>query len=154
MEQDYPVVRGLKKVKLGKYLMGGGMFLLIVSIIWFPLVFYAFSNTVGATNTPYDVRTELSIGPYEPIHHIGAQNNRIQRLSQENYDHIKSLYPNSNTARTFLSYYSAEDVTAIQLGKNSKSFWSISPPDKSRLIDDLKNSNNICNPCLNIIVSI
>lgn len=143
MEQDYPVVRGLKKVKLGKYLMGGGMFFLIVAIIWFPLVFYAFSNTVGSTNFPYNVRTELSIGPYEPIHHIGAQSNRIHRLTEENYNHIKSLYPDSNTASTFLSYYSADDVAAVQLGKNSKAFWSISPPDLERLIDDLKNSKII-----------
>ena len=134
-------MRGIKKVKLGKYLMGGGMFVLIVSIIWFPLVFYAFSNKVGEVNVPYDVRTELTIGPYAPIYEIGAQNNRINILNDKHYKEIQRLYSRNNSAITFLTNYLAEDVAAVQLGKSSKSFWSITPPDLRRLVEDLESGN-------------
>lgn len=32
------------------------------------------------------------------------------------------------------------DVAAVKLGSNSSTIWNISPPDKDRLLDDLKSS--------------
>lgn len=65
MESDLPAPRGQKKGIMVKYLMGGGMILGIIAVIWFPMALFAFSAQVGEPNLPYDVSVSLRIGPYE-----------------------------------------------------------------------------------------
>uniref|UniRef100_A0A182TXA9 Piezo-type mechanosensitive ion channel component n=1 Tax=Anopheles melas TaxID=34690 RepID=A0A182TXA9_9DIPT len=77
LEEDLPAPRGQKKGAMVKYLMGGGMMLGIIFLIWFPLALFAFSNAVGQPNIPHDVSVELRIGTYEPVYAMSAQNNSI-----------------------------------------------------------------------------
>lgn len=79
VETEYPQPRGQKKSQGVKYAMGGGFLFFIISIIWFPLVFFALGNTVGQSNVPYDVSVNVRIGTYQSIYSMSAQSNSIQR---------------------------------------------------------------------------
>lgn len=47
MEDEFPAPRGAKKSTTSKYLLGGTVLAFVIAIIWFPLVFFAFGNTVS-----------------------------------------------------------------------------------------------------------
>ncbi|KOB67006.1 putative piezo-type mechanosensitive ion channel component 2 [Operophtera brumata] len=42
----YPLPRGEKKSNMSKYMLGGAVLVFVIAIIWFPLVFFAFGNSV------------------------------------------------------------------------------------------------------------
>ncbi|XP_052564946.1 piezo-type mechanosensitive ion channel component isoform X6 [Culex pipiens pallens] len=140
LEEDLPAPRGQKKGSLVKYLMGGGMMLGIILLIWFPLALFAFSNAVGEPNLPYDVSVTLRIGPYEPVYVMSAQDSNIHGLNEDQWEQLLNNYSKSKTALTFLSNYESVDVAAVKLGANSTSIWNISPPDKERLLNDLNGT--------------
>lgn len=145
MESDLPAPRGQKKGVMVKYLMGGGMILGIISVIWFPLALFAFSNTVGEPNLPYDVSVSLRIGPYESVYVMSAQDSDIFGLSEGDWENFMKPYEKDKTALTFLSNYENVDVAAVKLGGNSSTAWSISPPDRERLLEDLSASKDFLN---------
>ncbi|XP_052864339.1 piezo-type mechanosensitive ion channel component [Anopheles cruzii] len=140
LEEDLPAPRGQKKGAMVKYLMGGGMMLGIIFLIWFPLALFAFSNAVGEPNIPYDVSVTLRIGPYEPVYMMSAQDNNIHGLTEENWGNFTAPYGTERTALTFLSNYEPADIAAVKLGANSTTIWNISPPDRERLLNDLKSN--------------
>uniref|UniRef100_A0A182LTJ0 Piezo-type mechanosensitive ion channel component n=1 Tax=Anopheles culicifacies TaxID=139723 RepID=A0A182LTJ0_9DIPT len=139
LEEDLPAPRGQKKGSMVKYLMGGGMMLGIIFLIWFPLALFAFSNAVGQPNIPHDVSVELRIGTYEPVYAMSAQNNSIYGLTPNNWSNFTAPFM-ERAAQTFLSNYEPADVAAVQLGISSTSIWNISPPDRNRLLNDLMNN--------------
>ncbi|XP_061515012.1 piezo-type mechanosensitive ion channel component isoform X18 [Anopheles gambiae] len=139
LEEDLPAPRGQKKGAMVKYLMGGGMMLGIIFLIWFPLALFAFSNAVGQPNIPHDVSVELRIGTYEPVYAMSAQNNSIYGLTPNNWSNFTAPFM-ERSAQTFLSNYEPADVAAVQLGISSASIWNISPPDRNRLLYDLINN--------------
>lgn len=143
LESDLPAPRGQKKGPVVKYLMGGGMILGIIAVIWFPLALFAFSNTVGEPNIPYDVSVSLRIGPYEPVYAMSAQQSDIFQLNSIDWDNFLRRYQKDKSAITFLSNYEPIDVAAVKLGSNSSTIWNISPPDKDRLLTDLKENKTL-----------
>lgn len=79
MEDEYPQPRGVRKASTSKYVMGGGLLIFIIGVIWFPLVFFSLGNAVGAPNVPYDVTVSLRLGPYEALYKTSAQSNSIDQ---------------------------------------------------------------------------
>lgn len=140
LESDLPAPRGQKKGPMVKYLMGGGMILGIITVIWFPLSLFAFSNTVGDPNIPFDVSVSLRIGPYESVYVMSAQASDIFPLDENKWEDFLSPYQKDKSALTFLSNYEHVDVAAVKLGSNSTIIWNISPPDRERLVSDLNSS--------------
>lgn len=143
MESDLPAPRGQKKGPVVKYMMGGGMILGIIAVIWFPLALFAFSNTVGEANIPFDVSVSLRLGPYEPVYAMSAQESDIFQLNSVDWDGFQRRYQKDKSAITFLSNYEPTDVAAVKLGSNSSTIWNISPPDKGRLLSDLKENKTM-----------
>ncbi|CAH1708045.1 unnamed protein product [Chironomus riparius] len=143
MESDLPAPRGQKKGPVVKYLMGGGMIIGIITVIWFPLALFAFSNTVGEPNRPEDVSVSLRIGPYESVYAMSAQGSDIFELKQNDWDYFLKRYQKDKAAVTFLSNYEPSDVAAVKLGSNSSTIWNISPPDKERLLKDLYENKTL-----------
>lgn len=154
MEEDFPAPRGIKKPYLVKYLMGGGMLIALIALIWFPLALFALGNTVGEPNPPYDVTVSLRIGPYEPVYSMSAQDSNIITFNELAYYSLNKKYAKDRTALTFLSSYEATDITAIMLASNSTAIWNISPPDKMRLIEDIKSSKFFNQYYINLISKI
>ncbi|GLG96580.1 Piezo-type mechanosensitive ion channel component [Gryllus bimaculatus] len=126
MEQEYPQPRGQKKAALVKYIMGGSFLFLIIGIIWFPLVIFALGNTVGMPNLPHDMSMTLSISSYPPLYSVSVQSPSITKGAQ-----------------TFFSNYDYEDVAVAKFSHNASNIWTISPPDRLRLIDEIQSNKEI-----------
>lgn len=144
LETDYPQERGVKKTQSSKYLVGGIALFLMIGMIWFPLLLFALGSTVGISNLPYEVTLNIRIGGYEPIYTISAQNSSIFQYSEKNFNDLRELYEvthRDRSAVTFLENYINTDVAAVKLSTESGKLWSISPPDKSRLKDELLSDN-------------
>lgn len=142
MEDEFPQPRGEKKKPLVKYIMGTLILAIIIGIIWFPLVFFSLGNAVGTPNIPYDVTLEVRIGPYEPIYKMSAQNNSIFSFTEAELNKFKSSYKNYKSSQTFLSNYEADDIAAVKLSVDSANIWSISPPDRKRMVAEINSTNN------------
>ncbi|KAF5269329.1 hypothetical protein FQR65_LT02631 [Abscondita terminalis] len=139
-EKEYPQPRGEKKPTLIKYFMGGACLAAIIAIIWFPLVFFALLDAVGHPNPPTSANLELTIGPYEPIYQISVQRSSIYRFDEIDYNRMHGVYAEDKGALTFLTNYQASDIVAMKFSVNSASVWSISPPDRKRMIDELNST--------------
>ncbi|CAH2240609.1 jg21081 [Pararge aegeria aegeria] len=84
VEDEFPQPRGIKKSTTSKYLLGGGVLAFVIAIIWFPLVFFAFGNSVGEPNPPTDVTVKIRIGPFLPVYQMSAQSHNIDVNNAQN----------------------------------------------------------------------
>uniref|UniRef100_A0A8C3KC08 Piezo type mechanosensitive ion channel component 2 n=1 Tax=Calidris pygmaea TaxID=425635 RepID=A0A8C3KC08_9CHAR len=127
-EKRYPQPRGQKKKKVVKYGMGGMIIVLLICIVWFPLLFMSLIKSVaGITNKPLDVSITITLGGYQPIFTMSAQQSQLKDLNQTGF----------NGALQFLEGYGKEDITLADLEGNSNSLWTISPPSREKMIQGL-----------------
>ncbi|CAF4785187.1 unnamed protein product [Pieris macdunnoughi] len=133
VEDEFPQPRGVKKSTTSKYLLGGGVLAFVIAIIWFPLVFFAFGNSVGEPNPPTDVTVKIRIGPFLPVYQMSAQSHNIDVYTEQDYTQLSNMYARDRTAQTFLSNYMYNDVAVITINPNSTAVWNISPPELDRL---------------------
>ncbi|GJQ85619.1 hypothetical protein Trydic_g20169 [Trypoxylus dichotomus] len=143
VEDEFPQPRGERKSPTIKYMMGGIILFVIVAIIWFPLVFFSLGNAVGEPNPPYDVTLDLRIGPYEPVYHLSAQSNAIYQFDDRNLGDFLQTYKTNKYASAFITNYEPQDIVAVKLSRDSSNLWSISPPDRQRMIDEINSTNPI-----------
>uniref|UniRef100_A0A3B4APH9 Uncharacterized protein n=1 Tax=Periophthalmus magnuspinnatus TaxID=409849 RepID=A0A3B4APH9_9GOBI len=133
-EKRYPQPRGQKKKRVVKYGMGGLIVLLLICIVWFPLLFMSLVKSVaGVVNRPLDVSVTITLGGFQPIFTMSAQQNQLRELSEYEYQAFLSSYSYEPSALQFLEAYGAEDVTVAALPGSSNSLWTISPPSRSYL---------------------
>ncbi|KAG8226128.1 hypothetical protein J437_LFUL003275, partial [Ladona fulva] len=137
VEKDFPQQRGERKSLLSKYLVGGGALIGILAIIWFPLVFFSLEHAVGEANPPHDITLELRLGSYQPIFSLTVQNNQLHRFTKPNWNAFKSIYSKNQEVRSFLSLYDSEDITVAKISGYSSDAWTISPPAKDNLIQEI-----------------
>uniref|UniRef100_A0A8C0EQF1 Piezo type mechanosensitive ion channel component 2 n=1 Tax=Bubo bubo TaxID=30461 RepID=A0A8C0EQF1_BUBBB len=127
-EKRYPQPRGQKKKKVVKYGMGGMIIVLLICIVWFPLLFMSLIKSVaGITNKPLDVSITITLGGYQPIFTMSAQQSQLKDLNQTGF----------SAALQFLEGYAKEDITLADLEGNSNSLWTISPPSREKMIQGL-----------------
>ncbi|XP_026329382.1 piezo-type mechanosensitive ion channel component isoform X3 [Hyposmocoma kahamanoa] len=143
IEDEFPQPRGSKKTTTSKYLLGGSVLAFVIAIIWFPLVFFAFGNTVGEPNPPTDVTAKIRIGPFLPVYQMSAQSHNIEVYTEQDYTQLSNMYARDRTAQTFLSNYMYNDVAVVTLNSNSTMKWEISPPELDRLELEAKSNKSI-----------
>ncbi|XP_063617457.1 piezo-type mechanosensitive ion channel component isoform X4 [Cydia splendana] len=143
VEDEYPAPRGTKRPALSKYLLGGTVLAFVIAIIWFPLVFFAFGNTVGQPNPPTDVTVKIRIGPFLPAYQMSAQSHDIYQYTEQDYNQLSNIYARDRTAQTFLSNYMYNDVAVINLNPNSTMNWDISQPELDRLEREAISNNSL-----------
>ncbi|XP_043641392.1 piezo-type mechanosensitive ion channel component isoform X14 [Drosophila teissieri] len=141
-ETDFPAMRAQKKASLSKLIMGGTVVLLIVICIWGPLCLFALGNAVGTSNVPFHVSLSIRIGPYDPIYTTNNYDS-IFEINPEMYSQMTNAYIKEKQALTFIAGYDATDVAAVRLAGNSPSLWNIAPPDRQRLLNDLRNNHTL-----------
>nr|XP_036676408.1 piezo-type mechanosensitive ion channel component isoform X4 [Drosophila suzukii] len=141
-ETDFPAMRAQKKASLSKLIMGGTIVLLIVICIWGPLCLFALGNAVGTSNVPYHVSLSIRIGPYDPIYTTNNYDS-IFEINSEMYSQMTNAYLKEKQALTFIAGYDPTDVAAVKLAGNSPSLWNIAPPDRQRLLNDLRNNHTL-----------
>ncbi|XP_225880.5 piezo-type mechanosensitive ion channel component 2 isoform X5 [Rattus norvegicus] len=149
-EKRYPQPRGQKKKKAVKYGMGGMIIVLLICIVWFPLLFMSLIKSVaGVINQPLDVSVTITLGGYQPIFTMSAQQSQLKVMDGTKYNEfIKSFGPNSG-AMQFLENYERQDITVAELEGNSNSLWTISPPSKQKMIQELTDPNS----CFSVVFS-
>uniref|UniRef100_A0A8C9Y1S1 Piezo-type mechanosensitive ion channel component 2a, tandem duplicate 2 n=1 Tax=Sander lucioperca TaxID=283035 RepID=A0A8C9Y1S1_SANLU len=133
-EKRYPQPRGQKKKRVVKYGMGGLIVLLLICIVWFPLLFMSLIKSVaGVVNKPLDVSLTITLGGFQPIFTMSAQQNQLKDLTEEDFTFFTSSYSYTPSALQFLEAYGPEDVTVAELQGSSNSLWTISPPSRKYL---------------------
>ncbi|XP_028032230.1 piezo-type mechanosensitive ion channel component isoform X3 [Bombyx mandarina] len=142
VEDEFPQPRGVKKSSTSKYLLGGCVLAFVIAIIWFPLVFFAFGNSVGEPNPPTDVTVKIRIGPYLPVYQMSAQSHNIEGFTEQDYTQLSNMYGRNRAAQTFLSNYMYNDIAVIYINPISTMNWVISPPELKRLeMEALSNAS-------------
>ncbi|NXL71285.1 PIEZ2 protein, partial [Leptocoma aspasia] len=137
-EKRYPQPRGQKKKKVVKYGMGGMIIVLLICIVWFPLLFMSLIKSVaGITNKPLDVSITITLGGYQPIFTMSAQQNQLKSLDPNEFNEFLRSYRGDTAALQFLEGYAREDITRADLEGNSNSLWTISPPSRNKMIQGL-----------------
>uniref|UniRef100_A0A8C3R868 Piezo type mechanosensitive ion channel component 2 n=1 Tax=Cyanoderma ruficeps TaxID=181631 RepID=A0A8C3R868_9PASS len=137
-EKRYPQPRGQKKKKVVKYGMGGMIIVLLICIVWFPLLFMSLIKSVaGITNKPLDVSITITLGGYQPIFTMSAQQNQLKSLDPNEFNEFLGSYRGNTAALQFLEGYAREDITRADLEGNSNSLWTISPPSRKKMIQGL-----------------
>ncbi|XP_066575227.1 piezo-type mechanosensitive ion channel component 2 isoform X2 [Amia ocellicauda] len=140
-EKRYPQPRGQKKKKVVKYGMGGMIVMLLICIVWFPLLFMSLIKSVaGVVNRPLDVSITITLGGFQPVFTMSAQQTHLKTPSSSDYNAFLKSYTNTPAALQALEAFAYEDVTIANLEGDSSSLWTISPPSRKKLIEDLRIS--------------
>ncbi|CAG9835083.1 unnamed protein product [Diabrotica balteata] len=140
VEDEFPQPRAQEKSRVVKYFMGGALLAVIIGIIWFPLVFFSLGDAVGDPNIPSDVALEVRIGPYEPIYKMTVQANSIFQFNENQLVELKKIYNAYQVSENFIFKYEAVDIAAIKLNTDSANIWSISPPDRQRMLAEINST--------------
>ncbi|KAL7042426.1 hypothetical protein ACKWTF_001133 [Chironomus riparius] len=135
--------RGEKKSLKLKIILGGGLTLLIIAIIWFPLLLFAYSPSLGQSNVPRSVKVTLRIGKYEPIYKIDVRAEQIIKFNKSDWNKLTRLYEKNQQAITFLNDFDEDDIMLVQMSVSASGLWHISPPSLRSMIDDLKHEKSI-----------
>ncbi|KAG8442206.1 hypothetical protein GDO86_011126 [Hymenochirus boettgeri] len=142
-EKRYPQPRGQKKKKIVKYGMGGMIVVLLICIVWFPLLFMSLIKSVaGVTNKPLDVSITITLGGYQPIFTMSAQQNQLRDIDTKDYENFRKDCELNTPGLQFLESYGPEDITVAELEGNSNSLWTITPPSRKTLITGLTNNSD------------
>ncbi|KAM8782334.1 piezo-type mechanosensitive ion channel component 2 isoform 2-T2 [Rhynchonycteris naso] len=142
-EKRYPQPRGQKKKKVVKYGMGGMIIVLLICIVWFPLLFMSLIKSVaGVINQPLDVSVTITLGGYQPIFTMSAQQSQLKVMNQTKFSEFSKRFSKDTGAMQFLENYEKEDITVAELEGNSNSLWTISPPSKQKMIHELMDPNS------------
>ncbi|XP_006868752.1 PREDICTED: piezo-type mechanosensitive ion channel component 2 [Chrysochloris asiatica] len=137
-EKRYPQPRGQKKKKVVKYGMGGMIIVLLICIVWFPLLFMSLIKSVaGVINQPLDVSVTITLGGYQPIFTMSAQQSQLKVMDQPKFNKFLRAFSKDTGAMQFLENYEKEDITVAELEGNSNSLWTISPPSKQKMMHEL-----------------
>ncbi|EDO30292.1 predicted protein [Nematostella vectensis] len=157
--------RGQKYWMLSKWTVGGLLVALLVIVIWFPLLFMSYINSVYTSNPPQDATFTLSIGGYQPLFRVSAQEQFLERLNNTKIDRIKTQHPGLHQGAdtqpplqvaiifncvlkiqidTFLAdYHDRGTVVLVKITGNSSSIWQISPPSRQLMMHDLLGEKNV-----------
>ncbi|KAG2458531.1 PIEZ2 protein, partial [Polypterus senegalus] len=140
-EKRYPQPRGQKKKKVVKYGMGGMIVMLLICIVWFPLLFMSLIKSVaGVVNKPLDVSITITLGGFQPIFTMRAQQEQLKTMSGKDFGGIMRKYNSNPGAMQFLEAYTHDDVTVAELEGNSNALWMISPPSRQMLTEVLETA--------------
>lgn len=132
--------RGVKKPRFIKLIQGGGLACLIIIILWFPLLFFAYSNALGFPNIPSYFGVNVYFKGYEPIYTMSVESENMERVTVENWQIFKRSFENSSPyAQNFLNQFNADDIVILKLRPDSSNLWQPSPPSRDNLIQNLKN---------------
>ncbi|XP_071824095.1 piezo-type mechanosensitive ion channel component 1-like isoform X9 [Apostichopus japonicus] len=142
-EKNMPTPRGQMQKAAVKYGMGGGMVLGLIFIIWFPLIFVSFANTVSIANPPQMSEISVSFSGYQPIFTSFAQMGSLAPLSKQEYNKLVEDFDDDLEARTFLTLYRQEDFIKITYSGESGTTWEVSPPSRESFENELNSNQDV-----------
>ncbi|UYV67378.1 hypothetical protein LAZ67_5000412 [Cordylochernes scorpioides] len=142
-EKFMPEPRGVARTMLAKYRVGGSMLVILILVIWFPLLFFAFETTFGTVNIPIYAELSLGFAGFKAIFQTTVDRDRFIIRSQSYWTyHQQYLQVDEALAHIFRAF-SHYDVMIVPFPANSSSTWNISPPHKKKLIEILEKNQEI-----------
>lgn len=139
--KDLP--RGVKKPWISKIFLGGGVTALIILILWFPLIFFAYSSSLGFPSRPAQFGLLIQFKSYEPIYVMNVEQEDMRELTEEEWKIFRKPENWSTTALNFLNEFDERDVVIVKLRTDSTSLWTPSPPNIENLISHAKNLSRV-----------
>ncbi|KAL8575931.1 hypothetical protein ACOMHN_027329 [Nucella lapillus] len=139
-ESAYPTPRAQKKTPGIKYGVGGLLLFIIILIIWFPLVIFAFANTVFDPNPPTEVTVQIQVGAYQPLFKMTVQQN-IENIPDSNFSALKEYFSRDRSAVSFLNRFETKDISVISFYGESTSIWGISKPAEMEMVEELEKQH-------------
>lgn len=61
-------------------------------------------------------------------------------FTEEELEAFHSLYNGHKVSETFIYNYEAADIAAVKLSTDSANVWSVSPPDRNRMLAEVNSS--------------
>jgi piezo-type mechanosensitive ion channel component 1/2 len=131
--------RGSKYPNINKLMTGGLITTILIGVLWFPLLFFAYSS-FGESNVPVNAKISLQLGYFEPFYRGESADLNIHQFTEKEFDGIKSYFKNNEVANEILEDYDHKDIVALQFNVFSFSSWELPPPLKQQLISDIETS--------------
>ncbi|XP_077982492.1 piezo-type mechanosensitive ion channel component 2-like [Glandiceps talaboti] len=145
-EKDYPTPRGQKKGKVSKYTVGLLLLVLLILIIWFPLIYFSLIiDSTSVANPSYDCTVQIQIDGYENLYEMSAQQGDFDRITSARYNEEFGKYKDNLAIQSFLRTYNLGDIYEAKMDGFSTSLWTISPPSRQALIEDLNDTSTLRN---------
>ncbi|KAL7668827.1 hypothetical protein ACOME3_009511 [Neoechinorhynchus agilis] len=158
-EQSHSKQSSNKIAKMEKLKNGGLSFIIIITIIWFPLMLFSFSSSFYQANPPTVVDINMQFVPYpvssftpskwiafiifmsnfQSIFNFHIENSSIRSLTKREYSQLGQYYIFEKQASEFLRDFRRLDISKVQVSMDSVLQWPISPIGIKGLIDDLRN---------------
>ncbi len=63
------------------------------------------------------------------------------RFTESNLHKLQQIYLQQKTSATFISNYEGPDIAAVVISSNSANIWSISPPDRERMLNEVNSTD-------------
>lgn len=137
LRNQHEFQRGVKRSCLIKYFIGGAVTIFLLVLLWFPLILFAVSPSLGHPNIPQKFTVTLQIGDFEPLFRVEANKANIHQFDDNVWKSLLNVYRKSPSASGFLKDYVAADVVAVNLNINSSSLWSATPPNIEKMTEAL-----------------
>lgn len=138
-EEAASLPRGSKVPKTQKILIGGGIFILLICILWFPLVFFAYTPALGISHNPKSAQMTIQIGSFEPIYKNMIVESNIHQFTAEDYHKLRMAYSDNYSALKYLDEFEPQDIVVLQFRSYSSRNWNIPPPSKESFIESMKS---------------
>lgn len=130
--------RGIKKSWIAKTCVGAGMTLGIILILWMPMIFFAYTHSLGESTAPNKFSMEVRMANYEPLYKINVGIDSMKRLNSVDWRRFKKLYDQYPKSFSYLNDFNKDDVVLLKMNVNSSTTWMMSPPNQMEMIADLK----------------
>uniref|UniRef100_A0A1A9VXU8 Piezo non-specific cation channel R-Ras-binding domain-containing protein n=1 Tax=Glossina austeni TaxID=7395 RepID=A0A1A9VXU8_GLOAU len=146
MEADFPAPRATPKALYLKLMVGGVLFLFIVTLIWLPLILFALFNAVGEPNIPTEVSVSIRLGSFDPIYTATTREHTVP-FDDAMFESIKNLYAAERDNTLYIRF--AYTITRKSPSSNNE-FVSVSSeivqglnesyPDRKKMISMLEGN--------------
>jgi len=136
--------RGFARPRFLKYLMGGAVMALVLTVLWFPLSLFAYSGALGKPNIPSDISVSLKIGNFPPLYQSLIYDSEMKVFDEDTWDEFGLYFNNFPKAQAFLQDFEAEDVVAAPMPIVSDLTWNPTPPLRKKMIARLQDMTKYC----------
>lgn len=122
-----------------KFFIGGGLALILILIVWFPMIFIAFTNILGKTNSPTEVKVSFELSNYQ-LYDSSVTKANIIPFTDRQFSKMLAQYEGNVAATAFIKDFNKEDVFVVTLLTSSETAWSLTEPNVKKLRDDLQQN--------------
>lgn len=119
-----------------KFFIGGGLALILILIVWFPVILFGFTNTLGKTNPPTEVKVTFELSNYQ-LYRSSVTKSNIIPFDDLQFTSMSARYENDVEATAFMKDFTKEDVVVVTLLTSSEQIWSLTQPNAKKLYEDL-----------------